>query len=386
MRIAFVSRMVNREGGIQTYVWELAKRFAEWGHSVHLYTNSCPELPHPTVVMHQVPMLMSRSYRESQNPWVKAFQIWSYAWISRFMIRHRDYDVVHGQGDSLAKADLRTAHSCHKAWIKFELSRDSSVGNVLRKRFNPLHSIVLLIESYNYLWSGAKKVVSVSSTVKQQILDNYTMDESTVMVIPAGVECAKFATPEGFDIMQFRKDIGVPNGVPLMVFVGWEFRRKGLATVLEAMAQMTSGEPHLLVVGGDQERPYVIQAENLGVQDRVHFVGAHSDIRPFLWGSDLFVFPTRYDPCPVVIPEAMAAGLPVIISRCAGNSEWVEDGRDAILLEDPFDAKELADALGRVLSDPNTMVSMGKAAQHRTQVFEWDRVAKMTLDAYESVL
>jgi UDP-glucose:(heptosyl)LPS alpha-1,3-glucosyltransferase len=386
MRIAMVSRMVHREGGIQACVWELAKRFAQWNHEVHLYTNLCPESPHPSVIIRHVPMLMSRSFRKAQNPWVKVFQIWSYSWISRFALRGQDYDIVHVQGDSLAKADVRTANSCHKAWIKYDLTWDRSLGNRLRKRFNPLHAILLLIDYYDYTISGARRVISVSGAVKQQTLDNYPVDESRIAVIPTGVEYDRFSVPSEFDAHQFRRQLGIPEGKPIMVFVGWEFKRKGLATVLDAMPLMTSVSPHLLVVGGDQQPSFIRQAERLGIKDKVHFVGAQSDVRPFLWGSDIFVFPTRYEPSGIVIMEAMAAGLPVVVSRCAGASEWVREDVEAALLDDPFDVEELARKLEGMLCDPQKMSLMGEAARKKAREFDWDRIAELTLQVYQSVV
>ena len=386
MKIAMVSRMVEREGGVQRVVWELAKRCAEQGHQVHLYTNSCPELPHPSVVFHKVPMLMSRPFRKSQNPWVKALQVWSFAWFSRLAVSRQKYDIVHVHGDSLAKADIRSAHSCHKAWIKYELSLNSSLGNILRKRVNPLHAIVLLIEYYDYNLKGAQQVISVSKTVKQQVLDEYGIDNSRIVIVPAGVEVAKYAVPKEFNRVEFRQSIGIPNSVPLMVLVGWEFGRKGLVTVLEAMTVITSSQPHLLVIGGDRAQPFMKKAKRLEIADRIHFVGAQSNIFPYLWGSDLFVFPTCYEPFGIVVAEAMATGLPVIVSRCAGSSEWLQDGVDAILLDDPFSAEELALAIDRIISNPEVMVTMGKAAQQKSQIVDWDRVAEKTLDVYSSIL
>jgi len=384
--IALVSRMVHREGGIQSVVWELAKRFAVQGHHVYLFTNSCSELPHPSVVVHKVPMLLGRSFRKAQSPWIKACQIWSFAWISRFIVHRRNFDIVHVHGDSLARADVRTAHSCHKAWIKFDLSRNSSLRNKFRKRFNPLHAILLLIEYYDYAMSGARQVISVSMSVKRQLMDNYAIDSAKVSVVPAGVECARFAAPIGFDVARFREQIGVANGSSVLVFVGWEFGRKGLSTILDAMSRVTSDSLILLVVGGGQERSFARQAEDLGIGDRVHFVGAQSDIPPFLWASDIFVFPTRYEPFGIVIAEAMAAGLPVITSRCAGAAEWIQDGTEGLLLNDPFDARELAQALDGVLSNPEMMVAMGKAAQRKARQFDWDRVAELTMEMYSAVL
>lgn len=386
MRIAFISRMVNREGGIQVYVWELAKRFAVWGHEVHLFTHSCPELPHESIKVHRVPMFLGRSYRQSQNPWVKAAQIWSFGWFSRKMVKYGDYDIIHVQGDSMARAHVRTAHSCHKAWMVLDLSWDSSLGNRVRKWINPLHTIVRLIEWYDYIRKGTDHVIAVSESVRVQMIDNYRVDSLQITVIPNGVPVSEFHKPDGFDVGNIRCDFGIPVEQKLLVFVGWEFGRKGLGAVIDALAKVSVGQPHLVVVGGDHPKDYIEKAEALDVGSRIHFVGAQDDIRPYLWVSDLFVFPTRYEPFGFVIIEAMAAGLPLITSRIAGAAEWIEEGKEGILLDDPFDSQELAQALDKLLEDADSLTTMGKAAQAKAREFEWDRVAEMTLEAYQLVL
>jgi glycosyltransferase involved in cell wall biosynthesis len=156
--------------------------------------------------------------------------------------------------------------------------------------------------------------------------------------------------------------------------------------VIDALAKVSVGQPHLVVVGGDQPKDYIDKAGASNVGSCIHFVGAQEDIRPFLWGSDLFVFPTRYEPFGFVIIEAMAAGLPVITSKIAGAADWIEDGKEGILLDDPFDSQELAQAIDKLLGNTDGLATMGNAAQAKAREFDWDRITEMTLEVYQSVL
>jgi UDP-glucose:(heptosyl)LPS alpha-1,3-glucosyltransferase len=99
--------------------------------------------------------------------------------------------------------------------------------------------------------------------------------------------------------------------VPVVLFVGSGFERKGLAHLLRAMA-LAGGKARLWVIGKGDKGPYLRLAEKLGLSSRVTFWGPHQDVRSFYAAADLFAFPTLYDPFPTAAMEALAAGLPVI--------------------------------------------------------------------------
>src|SRR5207253_786256 len=103
------------------------------------------------------------------------------------------------------------------------------------------------------------------------------------------------------------------------------------------------GRPiRLLVCGGGAIGPFRRLAGQLGLGEAVRFAGFYPDIRGGYWASDFFVQPTYYDPCSLVVFEALACGLPVITTSCNGASELMTDGREGYILTAP-------DALGELV-------------------------------------
>src|SRR6202022_1279022 len=90
----------------------------------------------------------------------------------------------------------------------------------------------------------------------------------------------------------------------------------------------------LWVAGGDEPAPYARLASELGVADRVRFLGHRSDVVPLLQAADAFIFPTSYDPFPLVLMEAIGCGTPLITSRAAGIAQVMTDEREGYLLDD----------------------------------------------------
>ena len=118
----------------------------------------------------------------------------------------------------------------------------------------------------------------------------------------------------------------------------------------------------VVVIGKAGARPYLELAEDLGCADRFLFPGAAPNVVPLYGAADVYVQPTWYDPCSLVVLEALAAGLPVITTRFNGASELMQDGRDGYVLESPAQTDNLADCMERLL-DPDRRRPMREAAR-----------------------
>src|SRR5204862_7713294 len=123
---------------------------------------------------------------------------------------------------------------------------------------------------------------------------------------------------------------------------------KGLREAIEAMARVKDERLHLTVVGKPSPDAYLRIAKNLGVANRVNFAGATTDVRPFYRAADVFVLPTRHDPCSLVVLEALAMGVPVISTIFNGACEIMTEGLHGFVLRDPADVNALAEAMRRL--------------------------------------
>src|SRR5206468_8918645 len=118
------------------------------------------------------------------------------------------------------------------------------------------------------------------------------------------------------------------------------------------MRRDPGGRPvHLVACGGRDVGRYKALAADLGLSATVHLAGFQPDIRPPFWASDFFVLPTYYDPCSLVVFEALSCGLPVITTACNGASELMTDGREGYIVTAPDSRGELVQALDRMADD-----------------------------------
>jgi len=122
------------------------------------------------------------------------------------------------------------------------------------------------------------------------------------------------------------------------------------------------------VVDASYREKLQAQAEQLGVADRIEFVGHQATVQPWIAAADLLVHPSVYEAFPRVILEAMALSKPVVASRVGGVPEAVVDGETGLLVPaEDYDA--LATALAQCLMDVSLRERLGKAGRERVEIF-----------------
>jgi glycosyltransferase involved in cell wall biosynthesis len=185
-----------------------------------------------------------------------------------------------------------------------------------------------------------------------------------------------------------RRELGLSPDQTALVVVGRLTERKGHRFLLEALARLAARAPErawrLLVVGnGEEEQALQEQAERLGIAGQVVFLGHRTDARAIIHAADLLVLASLLETQPLVITEAMASGLPVIVSGIYGIPEIVEDGVTGRLVP-PGEVEPLARAIEELLSDSQMRARMGRAARRRyEEKFTLERMARRTYEVLE---
>ena len=199
--------------------------------------------------------------------------------------------------------------------------------------------------------------------------------------------------PNGVDIPTFAGAVPLArwqDGTPNVLFVGRHEPRKGLLDLLKAhrVLRKAGYGNRLLVVGsGPQEREARRYVATRGLQ-AVEFLGRVSDAEKaqLFRTADVFTSPaTGGESFGIVLLEAMAAGAPIVASDIHGYKGVVRRGREGLLVP-PREPKELAQAIGRLLSDPALRASMGQAGRARAEDFSWPRVTAKVEDYYGFVI
>jgi len=209
-----------------------------------------------------------------------------------------------------------------------------------------------------------------------------------VRVVPNGADATVFLPRPASEA---RARLGLPDDGPIVSFVGKLVPRKGVDTLIEAMgllARRPQGAPLLVAAGIGEMRPALEgRAAELGIADRVRFVGkiAHDDVGWWMSAGDLFVLPSLSEGLPTVVCEAMNCGRPVVATAVDGTPEIVRDGETGILVP-PSEPAALADALARILDDPDLARRMGEAALRIGQAeYTWAANARTMTGIYEEL-
>lgn len=158
--------------------------------------------------------------------------------------------------------------------------------------------------------------------------------------------------------VSLREKLNIPSGSPVLITVGSLIRRKGVDIILESM-QYLNKHVHLVVVGkGDQEDELVQLSDNIGVSQRVHWLGERDDVSGLLrGGANVFVSGAREEAFGLVLAEAGLAKVPVVAPKVGGVSEVLKNGAHGILVN-PDDPKSLAVGINQALEEGEGILEM----------------------------
>lgn len=194
------------------------------------------------------------------------------------------------------------------------------------------------------------------------------LHEDKCVVIPFGVELNEFEpTPA---VLARAQAIRAQYAAPLVLFVGLLRYYKGLSYLIEAMQHVP--QAHLLIAGNGPENERLrAQTDALGLNDRVHFLGrvTDEDRLALYHACDIFSLPSihRSESWGVVQMEALACGKPSISTELGTGTSWVNQHEQTGLVVQPMNAQALADAINRLLADPDLRQRMGQAAKARVR-------------------
>jgi len=369
LRIALVSHRFAKNDGQGRVNYEVSLAALKRGARVTLLCVHCAEefVAHPNA-----------SVVRLGSEWLPTQLLRNLAFASastRWLRSHRaEFDVVLANGFvTWEKCDVVSAHFVHSSWIKnqFYPFRGSIRPYALYQRlYTKLNTF---LERRAYL--TATKVVAVSEIVRQDLISLGVLADR-ISVIYNGVDAEEFSPG-----LSVRSSFALPEGVLLALFVGdIKSPRKNLHTVLQALQEVP--EIHLAVAGEVKGSSAPQQARTLGVADRVHFVGKSKRIADLMRSTDMFLFPSRYEAHPLVVLEAMASALPIILSKNVGSVssflEFVE------VLDDANDAKALAHLIARLIASPDQRMQLGSAARKRALELQWSNTTEAYFQVFDS--
>lgn len=212
------------------------------------------------------------------------------------------------------------------------------------------------------LAAGVGRYVGVSRDVAEELVERFHYPAAKVAVGYNAVRPERFEQPPPPGL---REELGGGGDRPLVLTPARLDEQKGHPVLLRAAADLP--EVDFVLAGEGPERGSLeALAAELGIAERVHFLGYRSDIPELLAACDIFALPSLYEGSSLAVLEAMAARRPVVSSAIGGTDELIEDGSDGLLVA-PGDAEGLAAALRRLLDDPGLRDSFAARARERVE-------------------
>jgi UDP-glucose:(heptosyl)LPS alpha-1,3-glucosyltransferase len=245
----------------------------------------------------------------------------------------------------------------------------------------------LWLEKKQFSYHPQRLLIAVSKGVKSDVQANYHSPDRYIALAPPGVEMPVAGEADRGRLLEaVREKYGIAKDNLVILFVGNEFKRKGLDNLLKGFALLHQVGLRLVIAGGGEQKDFQRLASDLGIESRVIFLGLVKEMPPIYAMADIFALPTLSDPFGMAPLEAMAFGIPTIVSnsRYAGCAELFNNG-EALILDDPGDPNEIAAALNRLL-DPANRKELSKRGLDLAEKLTWDRTTAETLAVYEKVV
>jgi len=352
VRIALTHPPASDVGGVERQAHSIAQALLDAGHEVHFFCQRADANIDARISVHRV-----------SNPLrpVRWFKVW---WFDRACERAvaaaGPFDLVHGFGKTSRQDVYFDGSGCLADFQRWSI--DGAIESTWRRRLRraSLHQrLVARIERARYTPGNYRRVLAISELVRRQILDRYRLPPEDVERLHPGVDLDRFA-PDPAARERARLLLGLGAAAPLIAFLIGAER-------------------------ADRRARFEGEARAAGLSGRVHWLGVQRDPQRWLAAADLLLFPSRFDAFGSAVLEALACGVPAVVSRSAGAAELVTEGKTGAVLDAREDAAAWA-AAARPLLDPTRREELRSLARESAARHPWSHHVHRVLEVYRELL
>jgi UDP-glucose:(heptosyl)LPS alpha-1,3-glucosyltransferase len=372
VRLAIVRQRYNPYGGAERIISRALPYVEKQGAEITLITRSA-EGWGARRVLRIDPFYAGSLWRD-----------WSFARAAREAWRREGFDLVQSH-ERIPGCDVyRAGDGVHRRWLEIR-RQTASWWETLTTSLNPFHDYVCRAEKAMFEHPRLRAVICNSRMVRDEIRRGFRIEPEKLHVIYNGVDLEYFHPRERERRRgAARAEIGCRPRDTVFLFVGSGFERKGLGAAIDALAAASSDALWLVVAGRDRDlERFRRRARALGLESRTRFVGGREDVRSLYAGADCFILPSRYDPFPNTALEALAMGLPAIVSSQCGAAEIIEAGVNGWVCR-PDDPQGLA-GLIKGADDALRGARLDEAARASAERFGLDAMARKMAELYTSL-
>lgn len=305
---------------------------------------------------------------------------WSFAHQVCHILKEESFDIVQSH-ERIACCDIyRAGDGVHREWLR-QRNKVIPFHKRLAIYLSPYHHYIKQQEKKLFTSNTLRAVITNSSQIKNEIIANFQTPANIIHIIHNAVDNKRYSPRL---IKEFRgpirQQLKIPSNAKVLLFVGSGFERKGVHILLQ-LINILPANIYLIIVGKDKKEKQLKKRYN---SQRVRFMGPQKDVRPFYAASDLFLFPTLYDPLPNVVLEAMACGLPVLISSSCGATDLVKNGANGFVQS--LDDIELWKQNTMNALSPEMYNTISINAKEITSNLTHDRMSQQLSSLYQEIL
>jgi UDP-glucose:(heptosyl)LPS alpha-1,3-glucosyltransferase len=384
-QLAVVSPFLDKGHGTERRVVEWISQLAA-DFEIHVYSQRVEDLDLSKVTWHRIPKLPG-PHLINFIWWFAANRLWR-EWDRRF--RGLKPDLVFSPGPNCLDAD---AISVHIVFAEYAGKIGSGADGTWRPVWawprilhrNLYYRLAIYLEKRAYTSPDINLILLAKRT--SLALEKFYGRRGPYPVVYLGLDHQTFDPARRAALREeARKSLGLAENQFALLLIGNDWRNKGVSVLLEAMALLRELPVQLLVVGHDHPAPFWQLVLGKPMDDRVHFLPARRDVEFYYAAADAYAGPSLEDTFAQPPAEAMACGLPVIVSATNGASEIISNGVDGLILENPEDAQSLATMIHQLYCDGEFRTRLGRCAAETAKQYTWERNGHELTTIFEEIL
>lgn len=382
-KIAFALEKFSRyAGGAESYAVSLAITLIKNGWEVHLFGEEWDGEP-KEAYFHKI------SIPKILPAWIK---LMSFAWKHKKIAKQQHYDVVVGFGNTIYMNVYQSHGGVHQlSTARKVYSEKNILPRIIKRILIPLslkHWTRAWIEAAPFRLNPRPRIIAIADMIKKDMQSFFHAKDNEIKIIYNGVDTERY----NISLRQktrgkLREQWGVGDNDIVFLFVSYDLKKKGIEPLIEAAAELKKTKNDnfkIIVAGGSPYNSLNKLVERFRLENNIIFTGRVKSIDEYYANSDVFVLPTYYDACSLVVIEALASGMPSITTIFNGASGIIVNGKNGYVISHPPDPSDLADKM-QLLMDNKKRQEMSKEAFNTGQNYSLEKNHKEMMRVFDEV-
>ena len=384
-RLAVVSPFLGKSYGTERTVIEWLTHLPDT-FEIHVYSQRVEDLDGARFIWHRIPKLPG-PHLLNFLWWFAANHIWRGV---DSHLRGIQHDLVYSPGINCLDADVISVHIVFAEYLRQLQSRRELAQEQLHSWPRLFHRklyyrLIVALEKRIYANPQVPLVLYAKKTAKD--LERFYDRRDRFPVLYLGIDHDAFNPMRRAALRDVaREQLGISSDRFVLLLIGNDLRKKGISVLIEALSKLRELPVDLMIAGREDPAPFRAMVSNRGLEGRVHFLPPRKDIEFYYAAADAYTGPSLEDTFALPPAEAMACGIPVIVSSENGTFEIITHGSDGLILSDPNDTDTLVAMIRKLYEDADFRTMLAEKANVTARQFTWERNGHDLAEIFEEIL